>query len=734
MKDMYDGIANIINLLNANRLKEALVQLEALCSQANDWELRNRIETLCSSYGYMLQYARLGVNDPKRKEMYLSMLRSAYELVEWANIVLQTPQNNSIYFEHRRTYQQHPSPSYAELLLKLEAYTEDIGTVSFLYTSERQEIESNKIYQRHETALNELFNKTWTSLHWNELESQEAQNIMDSVLVPANDKAVLISAVMMSLIHLFDERKIQYLIKAYLHENKQISQRALIGLVIVSEKYKEQIKLYPNLISQFTLLTDNPSFATDLFTLQMQLFMTQETDKITKKMNEEIIPGIMKASQIKEGKIDFDEMKDEEDMNPEWEEQMEKSGISDKIREMGEMQTAGGDVYMSTFSMLKNYPFFNQVSHWFYPFDMNHSELISLSKEFGKTSYSPLSLILYSDTFCNSDKYSFCLTIAQMPQTVKEQTLQQFAAQTEMHKEQKDWILEMKEHPLSAKSIGRQYLQDLYRFSRIWTSKHPNQEKDFFREPYYLWNNELWSIILNKEEYLKEMADFLFQTKRYKDAQSIYIQLSQNGTSQVEIHQKIGYILQKQGKYKEAIQQYKHADILVHDNIWTLKHLAQCYKALKMLDKALEYYQTLEKISPDNLNITQQIGECLVKMKKHEEALPYFYKVEYLEKQPISARRAIAWCSLCLGKLEEALRYYHLLIHEEQPSKQDWLNTGHIYMIAKDMPKAIEYYNKAQELCNDHSEFIELFKEDEELLQTSGISKEDMMITLDLLI
>ena len=50
---MYDGIENIIHLLNANRLKEALVQLEALGSQANDWELRNRIETLCSSYGYM---------------------------------------------------------------------------------------------------------------------------------------------------------------------------------------------------------------------------------------------------------------------------------------------------------------------------------------------------------------------------------------------------------------------------------------------------------------------------------------------------------------------------------------------------------------------------------------------------------------------------------------------------------------------------------------------------------
>ena len=731
---MYDGIENIIHLLNANRLKEALVQLEALGSQANDWELRNRIETLHTSYGYMLQYARQGVSDPKRKEMYLNMLRSAYELTEWANVVLLTPQTKSIYFEHRRTYSQHPAPSYSELLLKLEAYTEDIGTVSFLYTNERQETETSKIYQRHETALNELFNKTWTSLHWNELEVQEAQCILDSVLVTANDKAVFISAVMMSLTHLFDERKIHFLVKAYFHEDKQISQRALIGLVIISEKYKERIKLYPNLISQITLMTDQPHFATDLFTLQMQLFMTLETDKITKKMNEEIIPGIMKASQIKKGKIYFDEMKDEDDINPEWEEQMEKSGISEKIREMGEMQIAGGDVYMSTFSMLKNYPFFNQVSHWFYPFDMNHNDLISLTKEFNQTSYSPLSLILYSDTFCNSDKYSFCLTIYQMPQAVKEQTLHQFTAQAEMHKEQKDLILEMKEHSLSAKSMGRQYLQDLYRFSKIWTSKHPNQEKGFFQKPYHLWSNELWAAVLGQNEYLKEMADFLFQSKHHEEAKNLYIQLLQNGVVHVDIHQKIGYILQKQGKYKDAIRHYEHADILSHNNPWTLKHIAQCYKGMKMTDKALEYYQTLENISPDDLSITQQIGECWVRLKKFEAALPYFYKVEYLEKNPINARRAIAWCSLCLGKQEEAIKYYHLLLQEEQPSQQDWLNMGHVYLIGKNTPKAMECYNKAQDLCKDHSAFIELFNEDEELLQTYGIPQEDIRIILDLLV
>lgn len=57
-------------------------------------------------------------------------------------------------------------------------------------------------------------------------------------------------------------------------------------------------------------------------------------------------------------KIGFDETEDSDDLNPEWENWIDKSGITDKLREMGELQMEGADVYMSTFSQLKQFPFF----------------------------------------------------------------------------------------------------------------------------------------------------------------------------------------------------------------------------------------------------------------------------------------------------------------------------------------------------------------------------------------
>ena len=53
---------------------------------------------------------------------------------------------------------------------------------------------------------------------------------------------------------------------------------------------------------------------------------------------------------------------DAEDHNPEWEEWIDRSGITDKLRELGELQMSGADVYMSTFSQLNNSRFSQNFS------------------------------------------------------------------------------------------------------------------------------------------------------------------------------------------------------------------------------------------------------------------------------------------------------------------------------------------------------------------------------------
>ena len=730
---MYEGIEDIFRLLDAGRLKEALTQLQGISAPTNQWELRNRIESTLTAYGYMLQYAAQGMDDPNRKTFYRQTLRTAYELTDITNITLLSQKTNGTYFDRIRTLSIHPAKAYTELQMQLETFTEDVSTAPLLYHDEKRlQTEMESIHSIHETTLNELFDKTWATPFWTEAEAYEANDILQSVLVQPNDLAVMVSAATLSLLRIFDARKFKFLSEAYKHENLQVNQRAIVGMVIALSKHEKRMGLYPELVSLLSLLCENEDFQKNLHTIQMQLLISRETTKIDKKMREEIIPEMMKnAKQLNDPKFRFDESEDSEDRNPEWEEWMDKSGMTDKIKEMGEWQMAGADVYMSSFSQLKHYPFFHQISHWFYPFDLNLPILAPLKKDFDSSVFSPLKLIAHSDFFCNSDKYSFSLAILSMPKAMKDMSMQQMEEQARMNEEHRDKLEQLMQKKKEAKGTSRQYIQDLYRFFKLW--RRHQEEEDIFHWSFNLWENPWLKDVFSTEDIFKELADYLFQKDYLEEAYTLFQKLMTFGSKRTEVYQKAGYILQKQKRYADAIQHYQQADILSPDNVWTNKHLAQCYKLLGDMPKALEYYKKVEATQPDNLNIALQIGQCLARMEQYVDALAYFYKVEYLEKNPDNARRAIAWCSFVSGKYKEALKYYQLLLEKPSSKAHDWMNAGHVYFVMHEIPLAIEHYQQAQSFEKSHTVFLEKFNKDKNALLSLGLMEEDIQIMLDLL-
>ena len=732
-KNMYEGITDIYQLLENGRLKEALIQLQGLGLQTNRWELNNRIENTITAYGYMLQYAAQGMEDPSRNNFYLQTLRTAYKLTDTANILLLSAKESSVYYDLIRTFSIRPAKTYAELQMQLETFTEDVSTAPLLIHDKKLlQREMEKIHQTHESALNELFEKTWTTPFWTDTEANEAEQILHSLLVNTNDVAVMVSAATLSLLRAFDDKKIHFLFDAYQSTHLQVSQRAIIGLVIALAKYPTRINMYPDIKSRLSLLAEEESFRSNLFTIQMQLLITRETSKIDKKMREEIIPEILKNTKyLKNSKFNFEEMDDMDEQNPEWKEWMEHNSMDEKIKEMSEWQMAGADVYMSSFAQLKHYSFFHTMSHWFYPFDMNQPILEPLRKELESTAFSPLHLITASDHFCNSDKYSFCLAMKDMPKGMKEMNMQQLEEQAHMSEEQLHKMKQFTQHKITAEGVSRQYIQDLYRFFKLWKRHH--EEEDIFQWHFNLWEHPLLKDILQEETFMKQLADYLLQKGYLDEAYMLYQKLLQYSQT-AEVYQKSGFIMQKQKQYVSAIQMYEQADLLQPDNLWTVKHLAQCYKLSDNLEKALDYYRKVEAVQSDNLDIALQIGQVLVRMENYKEALSYFYKVEYLEKNPVNAQRAIAWCSFLTGKDEEALKYYHIILENPSCTGQDWMNTGHVYFAMHNIREAVRHYLKAQEYEKNHTNFLHVFYKDKEALLSRGLSEEDIRIVLDLLV
>ena len=732
---MYEGIKDIYDLLDARRLKEALTQLQALGTQANQWNLRGRIEENMAAYGYMLQYAAQGMADPTRIEFYRKTLRTAYELTDELNTALHAKKKSGVYYDCIRTLALKPASTYADLMLMLETYAEEIATANLLYPDARKRKEAtSRITQSHEDTLNELFERTWATPHWNETEVRQAIAMLQSPLIPTTDLAVLVSAATLAQLRTFDVRKLDFLCEAYQHTDLQINQRAIIGIILTLVMHEFRIRLYPETVARLSLLTEDESFRNNLYTIQMQLFITRETKKIDKRMREEIIPEMIKSTKhLKKTNLRFDENNEPEELNPEWEVWMDKNGLEDKIREMGEWQMAGADVYMSSFAQLKHYPFFHRISNWFRPFDTRHPALESIRKTLEDTRLSPLHLIAHSPHFCNSDKYSFAISISNLPKAIQEATLRQMEQQTEAEESNLDKIRNMIESKPKAKDISRQYLQDLYRFFKLW--REHNEEKDIFQWTFCLWNNRwLKEGILADITQMKQIADYLLQKEYYHDAYELYLLLTEQGGPTAEIYQKLGYICQKQEDYKRAIQFYKEGDIIQPDNLWTLKHLAQSLRLYGEYEKSLEYYRMVEKITPENLVITNQIALCLVRLEQYDEALRYFHKVEYLGKHPEKSRRAIAWCLFCSQRYDDALSYYLPIADSPDAKTQDWMNTAHVYLAKGKIAEALKFYRQAHQSGKSHTDFIDKIYNDRNELIRHGLRNEDIDIILDLLI
>lgn len=717
---------HIVTLLKQQRLKEAQSQLEAFLWNSGDWTLRNRLEQAQTSYQYMLQYMRQGIDDPERQKLYRQILTETWEVADQARLSLLDGVSTHYYHSLRNNRERLPKEyNIAALQKVLESFPDDLAVCQLMPDNQGMDA----VLQRHEQTAQVLFLSTWSNSDWSAEDEQQAKGLLESEMLPVNDLCLFTSAVMLSLMECFDTRKFSWLLDAVTHANTQVNQRALVGIAFALLFHPTRLSLYPELTARLSLLNEDGSFGKQLNRIYIELLRSQETEKIDKKMREEIIPEMMKNPKLNLEGLD----EDAEDHNPEWEEWIDRSGITDKLRELGELQMSGADVYMSTFSQLKQFPFFRKISHWFYPFDPQYQDIAKLSLGNDEQKISLLNILMNSDVFCNSDKYSFCFTMLQMPESQRNLMQQQLNGQHEASEELKERLKEMSQSKARAEFVSRQYIHDLYRFFKLWSRRH--EIHDIFEDTLDLWNKEALSQALLHKEYINKLADYLFTHDDLAEAGILYDKsIELYNRKNAELWQKAGFIYQKIGSYKKAIDYYLQSDLLIPDNTWNNRHLAQCYRKEGNYPKALEYYNKVEQAQPDSLNLALQIGQCLMALERYDEALAYFFKVEYLDKKPQNARRAIGWCSFITGNHQQAKKYYDLLISEPKPIMEDWMNAGHVYYILNETEKSIEYYRKAQELCGSHDEFVRLYQIDKKDLIKQGANEVDLFILPDELI
>jgi tetratricopeptide (TPR) repeat protein len=719
--EMQHTATEILVYLKKRQLKQAIDSLRNWLQTIRLVEYVDQVDELENNYRLMLQYAVDGVDDPQREAVYHNLVKKAFLLTDTIKEELFTKFSNSYDYSQIR-YHRPQLRSLRAIVSALEDQSTNKEVAFLIEEGLNQQAYKREQFALHEQTRLEMFRSLWLI---QELDVDSFNLLLASDVIDPVDKSFAVSGLTLNLLRQFNPERIIMLADACMHQQPEVRLRAMVGLALALAIYNARLPFYDGIRQRLASLNDDPYFAKTLVTIIIQFARTSETDKISQKMQQEILPEMMKlAPQVKD-KIDLESMtsaEEWEDKNPEWQDLIEKSGMGDKLREMSELQLEGADVYMNTFAQLKHYPFFNEVPNWFLPFDSTHSAITGLFEESSQL----MELLLNNAYLCNSDKYSLAISMKQIAQTQRNSMMQAFKMESEQIEEMKKADLNVGSE-VRERQISNQYIQDLYRFFKLFAYRN-----DFM--PVFNWSlrfHSCWffDMLHLSEEQQLQIAEFYFAKGYYDEAFSLFEQLSATGVA-ADLFQKMGYCKQQTGDFGQALEYYLRAEALLPEQLWLTRKIAFCQKMLRNYDEALNYYKRAEVLDPENRNIQLQIGHLFVQEKHYPEALNYYFKVELATSTP-KVWRAIAWCSFLSGKFHQAENYYAKII-DQKPTKLDYLNAGHAAWAQQKRNDALQLYAKSIQLFRqDDDDFYAAFNQDIDQLCESGIAKEEIPLMMD---
>ncbi len=700
----------IVGSLDKKELKNAFDSLQSLIIGSKDFSYLDKLHQLQETYKYMLHYRIDGAKDPMQEQIYANLQVSAYELTDQLKHKLLAIESPLIFYTRRRILGDALKTSYDDLFEKL------------LESHDRNE------EVRLEDTVSLLFSKIWLSDSLTIEEHASIKKIIENNILPSAVGSQIVSALILGLQAAFDKEKILLLFDAVsLSAYEEVQVRSLIGILINLYLYRNRTALYPQIEDRLAVLAEQPSFTQSIRTISLRFILARETEKITRKLQDEIIPEMIKLSPKLSRKINLSDLTTEhlgDDKNPEWQDIFADSSLGKKMEEFSELQMEGADVMHSTFIHLKSFPFFNEISNWFLPFTPDHS---MFQGRFNQESGGFLDIMTESGFMCNSDKYSLYLSMLQLPEQARKMMESQFNSQaSEMIQQTKEELITNRR---KFDIITGQYIQDLYRFFKLYPRKLDFE--DIFQLPLDFHNLPILQPYISDEESLTTIAEYYLRKNYFEDALKIYERLVEINKESDILFQKIGYCKQMTGDIEGALYSYLRADLINSESKWVIRRIAGCYRTLKQPEEALEYYRRYEELNPDNLSVQISIGHCYLELKDYNEALKYYFKVDYLDSKSSKAWRPIAWCSFLIGKYDQARNYYNKIL-DNNPTMEDYLNAGHTEWALQNIKEAINLYKKAIRLAdNDFSKFNDQFMQDIPDLVVAGIEETEVPLMLD---
>lgn len=710
-------------------LNDAISTLQSLyIGHPNLWGYDD-YQLVVDNYQRMVEYMMKGFQDPEREKLYRQLLCRIYRIIENLDISWRC-KNQNIYVEaFQKT--NHLNMSHVFIQDVLERFVSDVAMLS-LEPEETSQTHSDELYQRHAAFTDRLFNALFISLQWNSADEQFYTKLLLSPTVDIIDQQLMVSAISLACMNMFDIHKLNVLAAVCQQaEDVKLRQRALVGLMFSMNDHPLFAEEQQAIINQLTDNGENQDAIRELQKLQIQVFYCMNAEEDNRKIQNDIMPSIMKNNNFTITRHGIEEKEDdpmEDILNPDAADKAMEE-LEESIQQMVKMQQNGSDVFFGGFKQMKRYPFFDDFSNWFCPFYSKHPRLQNIRERIKLEAF--LNKFNQNNPFCDSDKYSFVYAFSSIVDQLPEGIRETFYTGGDMGEEM------FNTSNLKPTYVRHRYLQDLYRFFRIY--KYRNElENPFGKEDEATSNVSAFFLTLpvfddDKFHALKNnLGTFFYKQKRYEELRLLL--------STYNDEENTNYLFLKASSDIKSGLYEKAADVLEQilskgDDTGALKSYARVSMLLERYQQAADSYRKLQLLIPDQKNYLLNEALALLQLGQKQEAVEKVYQCDFQYPNDESVQRVLAWVLLNSGKVEQAVDIYHRLL-EQDPIYEDYVNAAYGVWILGDVSTAVSYFQQSLNLLSEGKNASSLKQEinkDRQLLMDHGIAPIDLHIMLGLI-
>lgn len=701
-----------------------------------------RYEDVKNDYRLMQDAMMRGLRDDKIDEVYADIMRKVYGA--GLDVLIEEKVKKYSSFAYARVSAQQTEAHPDAVRTVLEAYVQDMAMMAFEPENTRK-AKMEKLTADHHAYMKQLFNALLVAPMWNDRRAADFADLLLSPTIDRDDALLLVSAVMLATMNVNDPYKWDMLAEVYVRAtDKVLKMRALVGWVLSLPYDPRGPRLFPFVQERIKAMLADKTTLKQMLDMQMQMLFCCNADADNEEIQRNIMPTLIKNTNLQMTRLGIvekedDPMKDIMDPNAA-ERDMEE--MERKYRKMMDMQKQGSDIYFGGFSKMKTFPFFNDLCNWFAPFNAAHPALGAARERLAGSTF--LNNLMENGPFCDSDKYSFALAIAQimdrMPDNVKEMLNSDATLGPTVSKEEQ-------ENPAY---ICRSYLQSLYRFFRLYRSK-----RDFLN-PFILdelEDNDGNALFMSykllacpeMEENAVALCGFLLKRKMMRELVSMAIcyKSSQNP----RLVRFLALVPMTDGKWQEAYDLFASVSEDQHTEE-SLRGMAHCCMSLKRFGEAVAIYRRLLAMHPDSFSYQLNLAVCLMSSdafsscgdaasscgdassscddassscgddasscdassslggkvearpnKVVEEGTKLLYKLDYEHPNNANVRRVLAWCMMLQGNFDKAIDIYTRLLSQPDAVSADRLNAAYAHWLSRNVARAVALLREYCNLC-----------------------------------